>query len=446
MNTRGRLRSYFFAAVLLACVGIVAEANGAVLVGRWTLDEGTGQVANDSSGSGLHGVLGSTSAVEAADPQWTPALFGNALAFSGGDRVSIPASPLLTPATVSVTAWVRRSGTPGRYQYIVSKGGLDCLASSYGLYTGDGGAAFYILKYGQREFVKSPEADQSIWDGRWHHLAGTYDGQRVRMYVDGVEIGRGTRTTTPIHYATTESGTFIGAYRGSCDLGFRGGNIDEVEIWDGALTPSEIAAEAARRPETIPPGQDVPPPSTTVPGTLPTSTAPTTLGSLSTSATPSALCPRVSITPTPTRLTVGKRSRILVSTTSPTTVRVLVTMPGIRRAVWVRPGRATPLVIRPTKAGIIRTQVVEVPRPQITASPKRVAANRRTTVVIRPVRLSSRASVVVEVRAPGQVKRARVHRGQITRVEVRSPKAGKVVATVVPMCRTSNVGRVLPRR
>ena len=32
----------------------------------------------------------------------------------------------------------------------------------------------------------------SVWDGKWHHVAGTFDGSTVRLYVDGVQVGTGT--------------------------------------------------------------------------------------------------------------------------------------------------------------------------------------------------------------------------------------------------------------
>src|SRR5205823_14394762 len=36
--------------------------------------------------------------------------------------------------------------------------------------------------------VSSPDAGTGIWDGKWHHVAGTYDGAALRLYVDGHEV------------------------------------------------------------------------------------------------------------------------------------------------------------------------------------------------------------------------------------------------------------------
>jgi hypothetical protein len=82
-----------------------------------------------------------------------------------------------------------------------------------------------------------------VWDGAWHHLAGTYDGVTVRLYVDGVEQGTGTPATSAINYALADNNTFrIGGYRSSCVDFLFTGDIDEVQIFNRALTAQEIAA------------------------------------------------------------------------------------------------------------------------------------------------------------------------------------------------------------
>jgi hypothetical protein len=46
-------------------------ASDASTIALYHLDEGTGQILNDASGNNRHGVLGTSSAVEAVDPQWS---------------------------------------------------------------------------------------------------------------------------------------------------------------------------------------------------------------------------------------------------------------------------------------------------------------------------------------------------------------------------------------
>jgi len=163
---------------------------------------------------------------------------GKALSFDGNDYVIVSDSSLLEPDRITVEAWVKSSGTPGNYKYIVSKylptrpGSY----SSYGLYTASsGGLRFYIglSSYG----VLSPDAGTDVWDGNWHHVAGTYDGSAVKLYVDGEPVAGAGSTTSDIFYEGTGN-LFIGAYT-TTSYCFSG-TIDEVRIWDGALTADEI--------------------------------------------------------------------------------------------------------------------------------------------------------------------------------------------------------------
>lgn len=79
-------------------------------------------------------------------------------------------------------------------------------------------------------------------------MARTYDGQFVRLYVDGAEVGSGTPGSGPIVYnLPTYNDLYLGSYefQQGCTGGFRG-DIDEVAIWSRALTASEVAIRAAR--------------------------------------------------------------------------------------------------------------------------------------------------------------------------------------------------------
>jgi hypothetical protein len=226
--------------IVLAAIGwCAAPAPAAPTVdAHWRLDEGSGQVAADGGPSGLHGRLGSSTGVDAADPAWTAGHDGgSALAFSGGQYVTVPDSAALEPAHVTVDAWVRRSGSPGTWRYVLSKGSVGCDRSAYGLYSGwAGGISFYVSS--ASHYTLSPEAPASlVWDGAWHHVVGAYDGARVRLWVDGAQVGDGTATTLTIAYGVGSKGVYLGTYRGTCELGFKG-DIDDVQILGDGAQPS----------------------------------------------------------------------------------------------------------------------------------------------------------------------------------------------------------------
>jgi hypothetical protein len=225
------------AAAALACAA-PASASMSGLEGWWGFNEFRGQAAWDWSGNGNHGQLGSTAGADANDPTriWGP--FLGALHFDGNDFVRVRAARNLEPATVTVASWIRSSTPPGRFQYLFSKGATECITGSYGLYTGPhGGLAFYISD-GEQAAI-SPEASEDVWDGRWHFVAGTFDGDTVRVFVDGREIGSGTPTDLEIGYQLATGEGAIGGYLGSCDL-YLSADLDELMVWSRALPISQI--------------------------------------------------------------------------------------------------------------------------------------------------------------------------------------------------------------
>jgi hypothetical protein len=246
-------------AALIGVLGVLAwgaaPASAAPnLLAQWTLDEGAGQVAGDASGHGNSGQLGASADPDGADPAWVPGHDGgNALAFNGASYVAVPDSGLLEPDEIAVDAWVRRAGSPGRWRYVLSKGSLGCDRSAYGLYSGwSGGMAFYVSSLSQ--YTISPEVSSAtVWDGAWHHVIGSYDGDRVRLWIDGSQVGTGTPLSMAIAYANGSKGIYIGTYRGTCDLGFDGA-IDDVTVWDdrpAAATTGPVIAPVPDTPTSI---------------------------------------------------------------------------------------------------------------------------------------------------------------------------------------------------
>jgi hypothetical protein len=320
------------AAIFLALPMVAAPASATTgLAGEWRFDDGAGSVAVDSSGGGLNGVLGSGPNT----PRWIAGVSGSALRFDGDDHVLLPDSARLEPEYISVEAWVRRAGTPGSHRYIVSKGATTCEKSSYGLYTGSSqGLAFYVS--GADGYVVSPQAPPAaVWNGAWHHVVGTYDGDRVRLYVDGHQRGSGAAAPAEITYGLPSRSPYIGSYRGTCERPFTG-DIDGVRIWRLALEPEEVGVAAA-------------------PGARPAPVANDVGGGAATSAKKRCL----RITPNRRLLRVKRRSRVIVTIRRigkrVAKVRVVLSGKGIKKKTkrTNRRGRVT-FVVKPHRTAKLR--------------------------------------------------------------------------------------------
>jgi hypothetical protein len=164
---------------------------------------------------------------------------GAAFRFDGQDSyVQIPNDPDLEPAAVTVEAWVK-SEAVAPYAYIVAKGANTNVAASYAMYTGpSGGLVFYI--YDGTNAAISPNAGIGVWDGKWHHVAGTFDGSALRLFVDGKEVGTGTPTALKIGYGLPSGNDLsIGKYLGAPNFAFNG-FVDELSVYNRALGASEI--------------------------------------------------------------------------------------------------------------------------------------------------------------------------------------------------------------
>ena len=170
---------------------------------------------------------------------FAPGRIGQSFQFNGTGYIEAATPAAFETPTVTVATWVRANGTPGNFQYLVSKGAEACEGASYALFTGaNGGLQFYVSD--GPTFSLSPDAGTGIWDGNWHLVTGSFDGATVRLYVDGVEVGGGTPSTLTLNYSlSTSDKLYIGAYQGTCGLRFTG-EVDDVQVFGRALAGIEV--------------------------------------------------------------------------------------------------------------------------------------------------------------------------------------------------------------
>ena len=208
------------------------------LVGLWHLDDGVGStVAHDSSGNGNDGTLVSLDPALA----WVGGRQGGALATNGAGYASVADSASIDSITaqVTVSAWVYFDGViPVDYGTALSRQIRTTNQQYYHLSLYQDGTPTLFIGFSASTPAARPAAPQPVAPRRWTHLAGTYDGSLAILYVDGVAVnsrsisGVFPRDTTPVILNGNGNAAVVSE--------FFPGRLDEIALYNRALTPDEI--------------------------------------------------------------------------------------------------------------------------------------------------------------------------------------------------------------
>jgi hypothetical protein len=235
----------------LSATGSVGFAAGSVadlqltnsLAGYWAFDETNGAVAADSSGLGNTGGLRN---FPTNHTQWQAGRLGGALRFRGApfnDYVVVTNYPKSTNL-LTVAAWVWADSRPVWATIAKNWPGGNASHFHFGLQDTAGDLSNFIRQnnadYGLREGLPLPL-------GSWQHVAFVLDATTEQLYRNGLEVARAAYSgSLPL---PTSQPLALGAKvfnNGASVDSFWHGKLDEVAIWNRALSPSEIAALAAR--------------------------------------------------------------------------------------------------------------------------------------------------------------------------------------------------------
>jgi fibronectin type 3 domain-containing protein len=201
------------------------------LVGAWGFDEATGTVATDASGHSLDGaIVGPTRTASGK--------FGRALTFDGtNDWVTVNDAPALHLTTgITLEAWVSPSRLTG-WRTAVLKEQSAGLAWSLYANTDTNRPSAHVFTSAESEI----RGAGTLALGAWSHLAMTYDGTAVRLYVNGTLAG--TKAATGTLISTTQPLRFGG--NGVWSEWFEG-SLDEIRVYDRALSATELQADMTR--------------------------------------------------------------------------------------------------------------------------------------------------------------------------------------------------------
>jgi len=210
------------------------------LILHFSFDSDESGIVTDMSGNGHNGTVhGAT---------WTSSgSVSGGMDFDGqNDYISVPAHSQLNPVNISLAAWFRpNAGGFNANKPIVQKA-YTSHSSPYYQYTiwyfNNGSSEYlqFVCNFGAANAsVVVNDCDVAL--GSWNHVAGTYDGETMRLYLDGVLIG--TNTSPSGDMASYNTPLEVAAYPNmpkASNYCFDGA-IDELLIYDRALSSNEVA-------------------------------------------------------------------------------------------------------------------------------------------------------------------------------------------------------------
>jgi hypothetical protein len=211
---------------------VATPQSTAGLVAAYAFDEASGATVNDASGNGHRGAL------SGGVTRTTQGRFGRALDFNGAAFVTVPdAAGLDLGSAMTLEAWVYPTAAPTRTTTALMKEQADGLA--YALYAGSAtgrprAAVELDSDPGTAHAVNGPVR---LPLHTWTHLATTFDGTSLRLYVNGVLAAS---RDVPGTLAESTGPLRIGG-NGVWGEYFRG-RIDEVRVYDRALAQAEVRA------------------------------------------------------------------------------------------------------------------------------------------------------------------------------------------------------------
>ena len=232
------------------------------LVAYWPVDEGSGKVIGDISGNGNTGTLKN-------GPSWGA---GSGLKFDGVNDYVDVGSIEITGKAMTLSAWFWSddlANCSSKYH--------DCRIISKATGTTEQDHYFMVstIKKGSNTRLRFRlktngttktliASSGNIVENQWVHVAAVYDGASMRLYKDGVEVGKTSKSGT----ITNKSGVscWIGGNPPSATARPWDGQIDDVAIYSRALTVKEIQELALL--DEIPSSNSPPPSSNQAPRAL----------------------------------------------------------------------------------------------------------------------------------------------------------------------------------
>ncbi|MAF09642.1 hypothetical protein CMK11_04255 [Candidatus Poribacteria bacterium] len=226
-------RAYRAFVVLVVATALATPyATRAEIIGAWLFDEGSGATTEDATGQQADGDL-----IGGAD--WDTGRFGGGILFDGSTghvEIPDPDQVLITPQMTAM-AWVRFESVAGNHSILEQydwAGDLGAYA-----FRSNGAALQCYVIWG----VDAPVAQGGALEvDVWTHCAFSYDADMLRIYQDGEQVGELAIANGDLNPSLKSLS--VGVRGDTKDVHWMAGAMDEVALFDTALSEDEISAIA----------------------------------------------------------------------------------------------------------------------------------------------------------------------------------------------------------
>ena len=210
------------------------------LVGHWSLDDGTGTTALDSSGQKNHGTLSNA-------PAWTSGKLGGALSFDGlNAHVQINNAASLevgkNGTDFSVAFWMYlRKGATGAYRALLHKGNSHD-ERAIGIWLRESDNRIHYRLSTDASLSEGGDSNAAVGLHTWLHIAQVKSGKQLSLYLDGALdsqsalAGVSLSNSAPLDIGRDKKNSCID------------GKLDDLRIYNRGLSAAEVSALAAVEP------------------------------------------------------------------------------------------------------------------------------------------------------------------------------------------------------
>jgi hypothetical protein len=199
----------------------------------WKFDEKTGNTSTESSGADSPAQLKNGADIVSGG------VASNSLALDGvDDYAEIDSGALDGKEQFTISFWVNMSRLPQLNYSLIGKEGGDT-DNAFRLTIEPSGAGHFVMSTSEAGWYSSVAGFHfPLKIGQWHQVTATYDGRNARVYIDGEEEGMSGDMAGGL---SVVSNPIRLGHKSASNIEFAQANIDELQLYDRALTGDQVA-------------------------------------------------------------------------------------------------------------------------------------------------------------------------------------------------------------